>query len=139
MYKYHRIRLSKTSTKDEHRLVMEEKLGRKLLSSEIVHHVNECKRDNEPDNLELTTRSEHARMHGLKYRATDKTKQKNRDRALEYHRKNPRYTMEEFQFVIALHNSGHSYNSIVRITGIPKGTVADMVKGLWQCYRDFTA
>jgi len=53
----------KVSGRHEHRRVMEEKLGRKLLSSEIVHHKDENKRNNHPDNLELMTRAEHIRHH----------------------------------------------------------------------------
>jgi len=39
----------------EHRLVAEEKIGRQLLPNELVHHKDENKQNNSPDNLEVVT------------------------------------------------------------------------------------
>ena len=54
----------KRNGRHEHRLVAEEKMGRPLLPGEISHHIDENKRNNHPDNLEvLSSQSEHARLH----------------------------------------------------------------------------
>ncbi|HBJ75669.1 MAG TPA: hypothetical protein DDY86_09270 [Syntrophaceae bacterium] len=46
-----------------HRRVMEEFLGRKLTTDEIVHHVNGNKTDDRFSNLEILDRRSHARKH----------------------------------------------------------------------------
>jgi len=46
-----------------YRLVMEKKLGRYLLPSEIVHHGDENKANDKADNLEVTTQSKHIKIH----------------------------------------------------------------------------
>lgn len=51
----------KTGYLMEHRLIMAEHLGRNLLPSEVVHHLNEDKGDNRLPNLELMTKAEHDR------------------------------------------------------------------------------
>ena len=54
----------------EHRLVMEEKLGRPLRDDELVHHIDRDKTNNDPANLTVMTAAEHSRHHNQKHPLT---------------------------------------------------------------------
>ncbi len=49
-------------------IVLEEKIGRKLLKNEVAHHINEIKTDDRPENLQLMTSHEHRAYHINKHR-----------------------------------------------------------------------
>jgi len=64
------IRIHKNGKRySEHRLTIERKIGRKLNSKEIVHHINGDPSDNRIKNLKVMSQSEHIALHnaGNKY------------------------------------------------------------------------
>ncbi len=68
----------------QHRLRMENHIGRKLNRGEVVHHIDGDRANNEMDNLELMSDFEHRSLHAaVKNRYTDATKAKMRAAAYE--------------------------------------------------------
>lgn len=47
----------------EHRIVIEQQLGRKLKDEEIIHHINGIKNDNRIENLQIVSASQHTIIH----------------------------------------------------------------------------
>ena len=47
----------------EHRYNLEQKIGRLLKKNEIAHHINDNKKDNRQENLEVLIKNEHDRRH----------------------------------------------------------------------------
>jgi hypothetical protein len=56
----------KRDGRHEHRTIAEKKIGRALVPGEIVHHDDDNKRNNDPENLMvLPNQAAHARLHGF--------------------------------------------------------------------------
>lgn len=48
-----------------HVVVMEQIIGRRIFANEVVHHIDKNRTNNNPDNLQLMTRAEHAKLHAI--------------------------------------------------------------------------
>ncbi len=51
--------------KHEHRVIAEDSIGRPLLSTEHVHHIDGDKHNNDPKNLQVMSREDHLRLHAM--------------------------------------------------------------------------
>jgi transposase-like protein len=60
---YVMITMGEHKYRGEHTVIMEQILGRRLRPGEEVHHKDGDKHNNDPSNLELLTKAEHARLH----------------------------------------------------------------------------
>lgn len=62
-YPYKKLNLGGTTRRDEHRVVMEQIVGRPLKRTEVVHHKDGDRRNNDPANLEILDAADHGSLH----------------------------------------------------------------------------
>lgn len=119
--------------RDLHRVVAEQKVGRKLGYDEVVHHEDEDKLNNNPSNLTIISRAEHSRLHGLKTgmpkERAEKIRDKNRERNF-----NGNLSVSQVKEVKALLMNGVKQREIAEMYGVSKFVICRInigASGYW--------
>lgn len=133
---YKKLTMPDGSKQDEHRYIIEQHLGRKLMRNEVVHHINGNIKDNRLGNLQVMSLSEHARLHQIGKSLTDSQKEKLRAYRLgKPFYATAKYTSADAEAVRRLYADGLAERRIEAITGINRRSVHGMIYGTVLCYR----
>lgn len=124
--KYKKIKVDGKS-RDEHRVIMEEHLGRKLERHEVVHHKNGIRSDNRIENLELMTLSEHSKMHATGVTPSEETRKIYS--GIRKGKKLRPLSEQQIKEIERMSKEGKSGRAIARETGIYRKKVHAVISG----------
>ena len=111
---------------NEHRYVMEKHLGRSLRRDEVVHHKDGDKQNNDIQNLEVLSLSEHSRMHNTDRVVSEETRKRMSESGKGKPR-NRKLTTEQIKQIRMLSAEGLSQRKIGEIVGIHHKTVWEIL------------
>ncbi|MFA5378056.1 MAG: HNH endonuclease [Dehalococcoidia bacterium] len=97
----------------EHRVIMENHLGRLLTEDEHIHHINGVKTDNRVENLELHSNSDHRKLHWDNTPSEEKSEKMSlmRAKAIESRRRNLIKRLDESEEIYCACGCGEKLTS----------------------------
>lgn len=111
----------------QHRIVMERHIGRKLHAWEVVHHKNEVKTDNRIENLEICEWSEHTRNHHVGARRQGESLRRLRES--QPRRAGTKLSSELVKEACARFQAGETQRSIAEFMNVSPMTISRAVRG----------
>lgn len=114
---------------DEHRYVMEQHLGRQLSRDEVVHHKDGDKSNNDIENLELMSLSEHSRQHQLGNMPSEETRRKLSEALMGRKSTDRKLNDGQAEQIRELHKDGMSNRKIAKMFGVSHQTINDLING----------